>query len=192
LDRRHLTPRLYYKATTLLTPAPTPGNHDTLLDTEAYPEYAKAVTKLLSSLPHNVVYLLEAGIDYKGLQIWGSPWCVSRKEALGQRFYSDGFERTNLFRQKAWGKIPEGLAILITHVPPQGQRSSRKVSDPLLSQRLREMDAPPAFHVFGHDHDFPGVSSDDRTVYINASQEGLLRMDQAAMGCSWIFEVPLT
>jgi len=166
------------------------GNHDTILDHECYPAYNEEVTRLLGALPPNCVYLKESGIHFRGIPIYGYPYCPSRLETLGQRFYSDGFERNNKFRLKVWGTIPEGLGVLMTHVPPYGQRSSPKVSDKLLSHRLSQMSSPPQFHVFGHDHDFPGFSEQDRTVYINASQQGLVNMDPEAKGCAWIFDCP--
>lgn len=64
------------------------GNHDTVLDLEAYPQLAKKAHKLLQTkLPENVLYLNNSGVVFKGVHIWGSPVTKCRREELGKRYY---------------------------------------------------------------------------------------------------------
>ncbi|CAE8584266.1 unnamed protein product [Polarella glacialis] len=113
---------------------------------------------------------------------------VSRLESEGKRFYSRAFERPTELRKRFWADLPQELDVLMTHCPPQGQLCGA-VGDPLLAARLREMSRPPRFHVFGHDHDFPGAASDGRTTFLNVAQEELLRADPRGGGCALTFDV---
>jgi len=117
--------------------------------------------------------------------------CVSRMETLGKRYYSDAFERTRKDRQAAWGKIPEGLDILMTHVPPAGRLCYDDVGDPLLTERLKELKQKPKIHCFGHDHDHVGVRYDSGTISVNSAQEQLLRLDKRAGGFAWVFDLEI-
>lgn len=194
------------------------GNHETLLDNEYYD--ASAARELLQNiLPANCVYLENELLEWRNLRIWGSPVVVSRRETLQKKYISDAFERPEKVRKKLWEWIPEGLDVLITHSPPQYPRalSGALVGDPLLSQRLESLERPPRFHVFGHDHDYPGLVETERvpavagrdperekspvtlasaeepwstsTVYVNAAQKGLLKMDPGLGGAPWVFDI---
>ena len=168
------------------------GNHDTLLDEQRYPrDAAKAKKPFLESLPGNVVYLENTLVEYQGLKIWGSPTVSCREETLGKRYLSNAFERRRSERQQIWSKIPEGLDVLMTHVPPHQIRSSECGCE-LLLNRLEQLREPPQFHCFGHDHDYFGVTAKGKTIFINGALEEVRRMDpaRAAQLCGWVFDLP--
>ena len=167
------------------------GNHDTLLDEERYPrEAAKAKRAFLSQVPSNVVYLENSGVEYQGLKIWGSPTVCCREETLGKRYLSNAFERRRAERQQIWAKIPEGLDILMTHVPPHRILCASDCGCELLLSRLQHMSSPPKFHCFGHDHDYFGVKATATTTFLNGALEEVRRMDRGAEGCGWVFDLP--
>jgi len=169
------------------------GNHDTLLDEQRYPrEAAKAKKPFLENLPSNVVYLENSGVEYQGLKIWGSPTVSCREETLGKRYLSNAFERRRAERQQIWSKIPEGLDVLMTHSPPHRILCSSDCGCELLLNRLKELEAPPRFHCFGHDHDYFGVKASPKTVFVNGALEEVRRMDPGRSGqlCGWVFDIP--
>lgn len=78
------------------------GNHDFFL---------RDCSDLLN-LPENIIYLEDTLVNYKGLSIYGTPWC---KEFGGWPFMlSDA-----ILRQK-YDRIPAGIDILLTHDAPFG------------------------------------------------------------------------
>ena len=167
------------------------GNHDTLLDEERYPrEAAKVKRAFISQLPANVRYLENTGVEYQGLKIWGSPTVCCREETLGKRYLSNAFERRRAERQQIWSGIPEGLAVLMTHVPPHRILCSSDCGCELLLNRLKQLSEPPLFHCFGHDHDYYGVKASGSTIFINGALEEVRRMDRGAEGCGWVFDIP--
>lgn len=181
------------------------GNHDTMLDDEFY-DTRKAMS-LIKNLPSNVHYLCNNGIIVQGnIRVWGSPLCVSRKEALGKRYLSDAFERPIATRTNVYNKyLKDGeIDVLLTHVPPAGilcanRRGARKgPGDHVLRARLDELKTPPRWHCFGHDHDYLGAIRKGPTLYINASQQQLLhehiRIKEAKYRCGgfpFVFDVPI-
>jgi Icc-related predicted phosphoesterase len=170
------------------------GNHDTPLDLESYPKHKSAKEAFLASLPSNVVYLEHDAVTYRGLSIYGSPITACRKEALGKRYFSNAFERTNATRQKLHSKIPENVDVLLTHVPPHGILSARHHNCKYLTKRLEELThagSAPRFHVFGHDHDYFGVEKHGNTTFVNAAQAGLLRSIPGGGGCPLVFDLPV-
>lgn len=166
------------------------GNHETILDGEYYDD-EPAKELLRTRLPANVVYLENELLEWRGLRLWGSPVVVSRRELLNKRYVSDGFERSEETRRKLWEQIPEGLDVLITHSPPQNKLlSGSLVSCKALRSRLDSLNQPPRFHVFGHDHDYPGIEDKGRgTVFVNSAQKGLLKMDPDLGGAPWVFDI---
>ena len=167
------------------------GNHDTLLDEQRYPrEAARAKPAFLARLPGNVKYLEHSGIEYEGLKIWGSPTVCCREETLGKRYLSNAFERRKADRQQIWSMIPEGIDVLMTHVPPHRILCASDCGCELLLGRLKGMAAPPRFHCFGHDHDYFGVKAGPKTTFINGALEEVRRMDRGAQGCGWVFDIP--
>lgn len=151
------------------------GNHDLSFDTDNYgslwrnfghPEKydSEGLKRLISEIP-SVTYLEDSGTTINGISIWGSPW---------QPWFGGwGF---NLERgqkcQEKWDLIPAGVDVLITHGPPLGHgdlctHGGRAGCLNLLldiQARIR-----PKYHVFGHIHEGYGVTSDGRTVFVNAS-----------------------
>ena len=88
------------------------GNHDTFLDTAEY-QY-DWVAPMLQTLPDNVHYLENSGIQLLGLKIYGTPWLPSRVETINLHYYSNAFERWAKERSQMFELIPEGLDILLT------------------------------------------------------------------------------
>eukprot|EP00747_Dinoflagellata_sp_TGD_P028251 gnl/TRDRNA2_/TRDRNA2_133139_c2_seq1.p1 gnl/TRDRNA2_/TRDRNA2_133139_c2~~gnl/TRDRNA2_/TRDRNA2_133139_c2_seq1.p1 ORF type:complete len:362 (+),score=49.57 gnl/TRDRNA2_/TRDRNA2_133139_c2_seq1:15-1100(+) len=165
------------------------GNHETLLDGH-FEHVEKAVKRLgrfLDDVP-NCTYLQNDSAVYRGLKLFGSPVTVSRKETEGKSYYSRAFERFACDRSKIWEKLPEGLDVLITHCPPKG-KLCRHVGDPLISERLATMAAPPKIHVFGHDHDSFGIVAEKKTVFLNVAQDQILKMDPNGGGCALVFDL---
>lgn len=191
-----------------------PGNHDTLLDLEQYPRFAPAAAAFTAALPPHATLLLPAGgAMYRGLRLWGSPIVPCRQEALGVRYISSGFERTEAYRRAMWSHLPEGLDVLMTHTPPEGGAAG---GDQLLGEALSRLKAPPKVHVFGHMHRDMGCgvalvpcvnsqaahgaegaagaagSRPGSRLWINAAQAGLLHHEPDGGGFAWVFDLPAT
>jgi Icc-related predicted phosphoesterase len=170
------------------------GNHDTPLEA--------AALRVLSALTKNCHYLNGEGdsgcgmIEHRGLRIWGCPISVSRAEAFGVRYVSDAFERTAEARRAVWSeRLPDGVDVLLTHVPPAGILAGEGVGCVQLSRRLMAMERPPRVHCFGHDHSFLGCECDmdQRTAYLNGAQLDLLRCEKRLGlrlgGCALVFDL---
>lgn len=70
--------------------------------------------------------------------------------------------------------IPEGLDILVTHVPPHRILDlgfeGYNIGCEVLRYRLSQMKQPPRIHAFGHCHDQGGEQYfDGKTLFINAA-----------------------
>jgi Icc-related predicted phosphoesterase len=179
-----------------------PGNHDIELDVDKYPQYAKARQQFVASLAPHVTLLHQSGAEYRGLRIWGSPVLVDRLETMGKRYYSNGFETPESQRRGLWAQLPEALDVLMTHTPPWGDSG-----DPLLAERLRQLQHPPLVHCMGHAHrevgvglhtvgvesvpvqDQQGQTELRRRIYLNAAQERLLGDERGCGGAAWVFDL---
>ena len=64
--------------------------------------------------PTNVHYLQDSGCTIRGLRIYGTPW-IERME--GRR--PSMFELTPSELKRAYNRIPTGVDILLTHMPPK-------------------------------------------------------------------------
>lgn len=81
------------------------------------------------------------------------------------------------YSEKAEGifsMIPEGLDILVTHVPPHRILDlgfeGYNIGCEVLRYRLSQMKQPPRIHAFGHCHDQGGEQYfDGKTLFINAA-----------------------
>ncbi|XP_005105670.1 metallophosphoesterase MPPED2 [Aplysia californica] len=113
----------------------------------------------------NCYYLEDSGVSVCGVNIFGSPW---------QPEFGDwGF---NLPRGgpclEKWDKIPDDTDILLTHGPPIGHGdwcfSGLRAGCVELLTTIQTR-VKPKFHIFGHIHEAYGVTSDDQTTFINAS-----------------------
>lgn len=125
------------------------GNHD------RYLEVFKPKT--------TVTYLQDSGIEWKGLNIWGTPWVP--------RYKNWSFNKDENDLKKYFSLIPENTDILITHTPPKNildfTLNNRNVGSESLLERLK--DIKPKINVFGHIHEDRGTKIIDDTTYINAS-----------------------
>ncbi len=133
------------------------GNHDFMA--ERKPQAWAAL------IPDNVIYLENEACEVLGLKFWGSP--------ITPWFYDWAFNRRRgADIRKYWERIPEDTDILITHGPPKGYldkvlRDGNQVGcEDLLAFVLK---IKPQYHVFGHIHEGYGQSTNEDTVFINAS-----------------------
>lgn len=122
------------------------------------------------SLPENMHYLEDSGVELDGVKFWGSP--------VQPEFYDWSFNRQRGAQIAAhWALIPDDTQVLITHGPayghldavvrrdgliPQGCEQLRKTID----HRLKNLQA----HIFGHLHYQGGQRYEkDRVIYVNAA-----------------------
>ncbi len=131
-----------------------------------------------SSIPDlHCHYLEDSGATVGGLNVYGYPHTPM--------FCDWAFNRTPEYLANASNKIPDNTDILLTHGPPYGildvvTEAYWDSFDPNahlgckeLIKRVYEM-PDLKLHVFGHIHsghgiEKPSVSSDDKTIYVNAS-----------------------
>ncbi len=132
------------------------GNHD--FGFENIPE---TVEKMI---PDSITYLNDSGIEIEGINIWGSP--------VTPWFHDWAFNRLRGGQiSKYWDWIPDNTDILITHGPPKGILDKCDNGDIVgcedLLKRVKEV--KPKYHIFGHIHEGYGISSNENTIFINAS-----------------------
>lgn len=102
-------------------------------------------------------YLMDDGVEFGGLNIWGSPWT---RTFFGMNPHCKAFTLdTEKEMSEKFALIPDDTDILVTHSPPYGTLDSvdllrGRTSDPLGSTALRDaLDrVKPKLHVFGHIH----------------------------------------
>lgn len=128
------------------------GNHDFAL------ERRPKLTKF-----KNIKLLQDEGVTTNGVKFWGSPWVPSIQMAFGCSW--------NHARHQ-WDKIPAGLDVLITHVPPFGildrpGRTADPSGDTYLWKVVQER--LPKIHIFGHVHTRYGRIQIGETLFVNAS-----------------------
>lgn len=115
-----------------------------------------------------VHYLQDTMVDIEGYKIYGTPWQPP--------FCNWAFNLEEEKMALAFDLIPEYLDILITHGPPKGvgdKISGENIGSRALLAKLIRLDlqARPAFHVFGHCHNGYGVCTGPAgTVFANAAQ----------------------
>lgn len=63
--------------------------------------------------PKNVHYLDDSISEVNGMKVYGTSWCPHNMNGA--------WEVDNEVLEKEFSKIPEGLDILVTHVPPKGE-----------------------------------------------------------------------
>lgn len=146
------------------------GNHDAYLDSGvSYPLFCK--------MDGCCDYLLDSGIEFMGLNIWGSPWT---KTFPGMNPKCKAFTvDTDEELDEKWGLIPTDTDILITHCPPFGSldfinagfsprgRLKTCVGSESLDERVRSI--KPKLHIFGHVHEGYGEDQIESIILINAS-----------------------
>merc|ERR1719188_1298705 len=73
--------------------------------------------------------------------------------------------------REVWSKMPESVDVLLTHTPPRGHgdttSASGRVGCEMLTAAIQQRAV--SVNVFGHIHAGYGCSTDDTTLYINAS-----------------------
>jgi len=137
------------------------------------------------SMLTNCKYLQDQELNVLGFRIYGSPW--------QPEFYSWAFNlnRGDEIRAK-WKAIPEGIDILITHGPPLGHGDECVIGDRAgcydLLQEI-EMRIKPKVHVFGHIHEGYGVTTNDVTMFINASTCNV-RYNPHQLNPAIVFDLP--
>ncbi len=147
-----------------------PGNHDG--EVELLSSHAPRVCA-----SYGVEVLIGKETQVNGLRIFGAPWSRFRDSALRRperRAKHSAFAIHPDVIGEKWAQIPEGLDVLVTHVPPQGVLD--QVSDgvhigcPKLLERVVEV--APRYHFFGHVHEAQGgmsVSASGATTWHNVA-----------------------
>jgi Icc-related predicted phosphoesterase len=130
------------------------GNHDWCFQEQ--PAAAAARLK-------HAIYLQDEGVTLEGVRFWGSPW--------QPWFYDWAFNlRRGAEIRAKWELIPPDTDVLITHGPPFGHgdltsRGERAGCEDLLEVVER---IAPRVHIFGHIHEGAGVTTNGKTVFVNA------------------------
>lgn len=115
------------------------GNHDKI--------FAQSPHKI-PSLPWS--YLQDAGTEFAGLKIWGSPW--------QEVFFWWSFNLYEKDLKEKWNLIPNNIDILVLHGPPFGYgdkvSNNENIGSPSLLEKIQEI--RPKLVVFGHAHEGRG------------------------------------
>lgn len=139
------------------------GNHDWAFEDD----YSKIQEVLKKEFP-DIIYLQESGVIIDGIKIYGAPH--------QPRFHDWAF---NVDRDKIhvhWDRIPDEVDILITHGPPYkhgdyveylGKNLEHNVGCKALLEAIERVQ--PQYSVFGHIHSGSGVTTNGKTVFVNAS-----------------------
>lgn len=134
------------------------GNHDFFFEKASQQE-------ITETIPQDIIYLNESGIDINGIKIWGSPitpwffnWAFNRKRGAEIR--------------KHWENIPTDVDILITHGPVYGFLDIISNEEHVGCQDLlrRVLIVKPKIHICGHIHESYGQITRSGIQFINASQ----------------------
>lgn len=117
-------------------------------------------------------YLEDRGIEYKDLNIWGTPW--------QKRFFDWSFNLDEVDLSKKWSLIPKNTDIIVCHGPAYsfGDKVKRpkrfyndagyeNVGSPSMLDKIIEI--KPKLYVCGHIHSGYGVRKFDETFMVNAS-----------------------
>jgi len=110
------------------------------------------------------IYLEDDIVEVCGYTIYGSPW--------QPEFCDWAFMRPRgAPMREVWTKVPESVDVLLTHTPPQGHGDKTSDNCRVGCEMLRAaiLQRAVSVNVFGHIHAGYGCSTDDTTLYINAS-----------------------
>lgn len=118
-----------------------PGNHDKKIKT--HPDLISLAKE------YGIIVLNDGYIELMGLKMYGGSFVPSWERDTGKpRFKFD-------YAESRWKDVPEGLDILITHVPPRTimdrNRKGFPCGCPLLYKRVNKV--KPKLHLFGHIHE---------------------------------------
>lgn len=131
----------------------------------------------------NTIYLQDSSVCIEGISIYGTPWSN----------FNCGFSCSRDHLPEIWRKIPSGIDILVTHLPPfnildrawegpgrgpSGLCSHCNAKHPTsnhwgcnaLSMEVRHR-IRPRYHLFGHNHDEPGFLELDGIYFCNAAMD---------------------
>ncbi|KAI1714005.1 calcineurin-like phosphoesterase domain-containing protein [Ditylenchus destructor] len=113
----------------------------------------------------NCIYLQDNSTTVYGINIYGSSW----HPLIENPFYRE----RGASILKEWLKIPTGgeVDVLLTHTPPLGHSDAWYGERWGCAELLNcvEKRVHPKFHVFGHVHEQNGITTNDETIFINAS-----------------------
>lgn len=129
------------------------GNHDFIFEDNA---------GLISHLSWS--YLEDSGIEWRGLNIYGSPWQPP--------FYDWAFNAPESDLERKWAQIPSNTDILVLHGPPRGYGDfspygNEHTGSPSLLKKIQEI--KPKLVVAGHIHSGYGRYMIGETIFVNAS-----------------------
>lgn len=129
------------------------GNHDFIFERDKH---------LLPRI--DWTYLEDSGIEWRGLNIYGSPW--------QPRFFDWAFNADEPQLERIWAKIPSNTDILVLHGPPRGYGDfstygNEHTGSPSLLKKIEEI--KPKLVVAGHIHSGYGRYMIGETVFINAA-----------------------
>jgi len=120
-----------------------------------------------SMILSNTTYLLDSEVEVGGLRIFGAPWSP---QLFGWTF---GYPREpRSAAEEVWGRIPEGIDILVTHGAPFGHfdvggHDSEHLGCPVLREMVDRV--RPKVHAFAHIHEARGKGMYGGTLFYNCS-----------------------
>lgn len=112
------------------------------------------------------IYLEDSGINYGGLNFYGSPW---QAWYGGWAFNAPEVDPGEGFLDEKFRQIPDDTDVLITHSPPAGffdRIGNRNVGSLSLNKHVQRV--MPTLHVFGHIHQ-QGVEQVEGVTLCNAA-----------------------
>lgn len=137
------------------------GNHDNFIK-----DYPQIFNDMLQS---NTTYLQDAGIEYKGYKIWGTPHSVIFPECNP---ICTAFMGNEQALEYAYAKIPDDTEILISHTPPRNcldlTIAGKNVGSFTLRERIENLPKL-KLCIFGHIHEGYGQDKIKQTTCINSS-----------------------
>lgn len=149
------------------------GNHDWV--------FARKPRKVPKDLPW--VYLEDAGFEWEGLKIYGTPW--------QPWFFDWAFNAYEDELETIWRKIPDKTDILVLHGPPRGygdgvpgREGMRHTGSPSLLERIQEI--APRLVIFGHIHEGRGQWQLGRTTLANVT---ILDKHYEHVHAPWVVEL---
>lgn len=140
------------------------GNHDW------FPYWDEGIG-LKKLFPHDskVIYIQDELYEYKGIKIYGTPWC--------KQFYNWAFNLNEEGLKEKYSQIPEGIDILITHDAPSqnevgmihdGIYKGEDASNYILSDIIKQK--APKYCFCGHIHSGNHLSKEiDGITFANCS-----------------------
>uniref|UniRef100_A0A914EGT4 Calcineurin-like phosphoesterase domain-containing protein n=1 Tax=Acrobeloides nanus TaxID=290746 RepID=A0A914EGT4_9BILA len=136
----------------------------------------------------NCTVIQDQMIEINGIKIYGTSWHPLENFAYYRPRGEPLLEK--------WNLIPDSIDVLLTHTPPLGHgdlvlrwiaQVHFRVGDVDLLNTI-ENRVKPKFHVFGHIHEDPGVTTNGVTTFINAS---ICSHDLKVVNPPILFDVPL-